>query len=126
LEGGFLWHRPVIARLSFEWEAKRARLADATKSPVDCVRDHVRFGSQPMESPPIERDLASLLALAEADRTLMFSSDYPHYDYDMPGKSLPHGISEHMRQRIMCENALELYGLPASRPVDSNDGEDPS
>ncbi|HTE64549.1 MAG TPA: amidohydrolase family protein, partial [Solirubrobacteraceae bacterium] len=117
LEGGFLWHRPVIARLAHMWEAKRAQLAGATKDPVRCVRDHIRFTSQPIEEADAPRDVQALMELAEADRVLLFSSDYPHYDYDNPRRALPPGISDGLRARIMCENARELYALPATRPA---------
>jgi predicted TIM-barrel fold metal-dependent hydrolase len=121
LEGGFLWHRPVVARLAHQWAAKSAWLADATKDPVSCVRDHVRFSSQPIEEALAPRDVQGLLELGGANRALMFSSDYPHYDYDNPLRALPPGIGDELRARIMCENARELYDLPATRPVSTYD-----
>jgi predicted TIM-barrel fold metal-dependent hydrolase len=57
------------------------------------------------------------MELAEANRILMFSSDYPHYDFDHPARALPKGLSKETRRRVMCENARELYDLPATRPA---------
>jgi predicted TIM-barrel fold metal-dependent hydrolase len=118
IEGGFLWHRALIARLNYAWEAKCATMADAAKNPLSCVRDHVRFASQPMETAPVAQDLVALMELAGADQTLMFSTDYPHFDYDDPKRALPNGLGGVMRQRIMCDNAREFYALPATRPED--------
>ena len=117
LEGGFLWHRPVIARLSHRWEAKSGYLPDASKDPINCLREHVRFATQPMEMSEDRDDLADALALAEADRLLMFSSDYPHFDYDHPGRIFPPKFGKDVRRRILSENAREFYGLPSHRPV---------
>jgi predicted TIM-barrel fold metal-dependent hydrolase len=121
LEGGFLWHRQIIARLSYQWDAKTADLAYVSKSPLDCLYDNVRFASQPMETAPIERDVAGMLRIAEAEKLLMFSSDYPHYDYDNPDTVLPHGLPDHVTHRIMCENAREFYDLPTHRNADDYD-----
>ena len=121
LEGGFLWHRPLIARLAHQWEAKRTRMPGAGKDPVRCVREHIRFTSQPIEEADPARDVTGLLTLADGEHVLMFSSDYPHYDYDNPLRALPPGLTDETRRRIMCENARELYGLPATRPAGEYD-----
>jgi uncharacterized protein len=121
LEGGFLWHRPVVRRLEHRWPEKAAHLEPPAKSPRASVLDHVRFASQPMEDPDDAGDLLALLEDADAGRLLVYSSDYPHYDFDAPGRVLPGGIDPEVRRRIMCETARELYGLPATRPRDRLD-----
>jgi predicted TIM-barrel fold metal-dependent hydrolase len=50
-----------------------------------------------------------MLDMIRAERTLMFSSDYPHWDYDPPEKIISL-IPQSIRRRVMVENALELYG----------------
>ena len=50
----------------------------------------------------------------------MFSSDYPHYDYDAPVWVEPR-LPEAVRERVLSATALELYGLPAARPRDELD-----
>jgi predicted TIM-barrel fold metal-dependent hydrolase len=44
-----------------------------------------------------------------ADNMVMFSSDYPHWDFDNPKMALQ-PIRKDLRQRILVDNALELYG----------------
>jgi len=51
----------------------------------------------------------------------MFSSDYPHYDYDPPSKALPRSLDSEVKRRIMAENARVFYDLPKTRPVDRFD-----
>jgi predicted TIM-barrel fold metal-dependent hydrolase len=45
-----------------------------------------------------------------AEQTLMFSSDYPHWDGDSPTKGLPR-LEPALRDRIMWQTAAELYNL---------------
>ena len=123
LEGGFLWHLPVIARMQRAWDDKSGLLPNASKSPLACVRDQVRFASQPLETAVKRSELAAYLRAAGADELLMFSSDYPHYDFDDPAFVLPALLNGDTRARILCENAREFYGLPATRPAGLYDNE---
>jgi predicted TIM-barrel fold metal-dependent hydrolase len=41
----------------------------------------------------------------------MFSSDYPHWDYDDPATALPKSVPPDLRRQIMCDNAIGLYGF---------------
>jgi predicted TIM-barrel fold metal-dependent hydrolase len=45
-----------------------------------------------------------------ADRTMLFSTDYPHWDTDTP-ETAYRRLPEPMKQRIFYGNAAELYGL---------------
>jgi uncharacterized protein len=64
-----------------------------------------------MEEPPRDRDFHELIAQLDMDDRIMFSTDYPHWDFDSPARALPSGIGAELRRRIMSENALALYGL---------------
>jgi hypothetical protein len=74
----------------------------------------VWFTTQPIEEPVAPATQAALLAqlqrLGLGDR-LMFSSDYPHWDFDNPEAVLGRSISEHLRSRILGATASELYGI---------------
>jgi uncharacterized protein len=50
------------------------------------------------------------LEMIHADRTLLFSTDYPHWDNDFPHQTLQ-AISPELRQRIFHDNAAELFNL---------------
>jgi predicted TIM-barrel fold metal-dependent hydrolase len=41
----------------------------------------------------------------------MFSSDYPHWDFDDPFQALPTGLTAPTRHAILSDNAVELYSL---------------
>lgn len=117
VEGGFLWHRPLLARLARHWAAFSREIAAIGGDPLAYIRNNVRFTTQPVEESEEPRDVGRLMELADADRVLMFSSDYPHYDFDHPQRALPRSLSKESRARIMFRNASELYDLPKSRPA---------
>jgi hypothetical protein len=48
--------------------------------------------------------------MMDAGRTVMFSSDYPHWDNDNP-RVLFRRLDAQLRARIMGGTAAELYGL---------------
>jgi len=121
VEGGFLWHRPLLARLARHWPVTATELPARARDPFEYVRKHIRFCTQPIEESPEARDAAALLEISGADRVLLFSSDYPHYDYDDPQRAIPPQVSDATRRRVMYENARELYGLPEARPRDRFD-----
>jgi predicted TIM-barrel fold metal-dependent hydrolase len=121
LEGGFLWYRPFVDRMTRHWD-RTAKELSAKKTPVEYVRDHFRFATQPIEEAKEPGAIAALFEEADAGDLLMFSSDYPHYDYDPPSRALSRALDANIRHRIMAGNALEFFGLPKTRPADRFDG----
>ena len=46
-----------------------------------------------------------------ADQTMVYASDFPHWDMDQPDKTLLN-LPEPLRRRIFGQTARELYRLP--------------
>jgi uncharacterized protein len=57
-----------------------------------------------------------MLEWIDAGRTLLFSSDYPHHDWDDPNWVVPR-LPKKVRDRVLHGNAIDLYRLPRTRPV---------
>jgi predicted TIM-barrel fold metal-dependent hydrolase len=51
-----------------------------------------------------------IFEMMDAAHILMFSSDYPHWDFDSPQQAFPRLPAE-LKRRIFVDNARELYGL---------------
>jgi predicted TIM-barrel fold metal-dependent hydrolase len=83
------------------------------RSPDQYLRDHVRLTSQPLERPDSDEDLLRIFEMMDAEHILMYSSDYPHWDFDCPRTAFPK-LPEGTRRRIFEQNARELYGLTVS------------
>jgi len=55
--------------------------------------------------------MLQLLDMIACDEVLMFSTDYPHWDFDAPDRALPKQIPAALRHQIRVDNAARLYGL---------------
>jgi predicted TIM-barrel fold metal-dependent hydrolase len=87
----------------------RAEVPWIDRSPAEIIREHVRVTLQPVDSPP--GDTTALLRTLEhigSDRMLLFSTDYPHWQFDGDA-ALPDGLSGDTVQRILIDNPLETY-----------------
>ena len=96
-------------RLDKNWEALRDEVPWVKRLPSEYIIDHVRFTTQPFLEPRKREHLHAMLDIVNAERTLLFSSDYPHWDFDDPMRAL-NVIPEPARSRIRSGNAVELYG----------------
>lgn len=107
-EGGLAWIPGVLWRLDKNWKALRSSVPWVKRLPSEYIIDHVRFTTQPIEEPEKPGQLLQLLEMIHAEKTLMFSSDYPHWDNDSPKHALPR-LPQEMMERIMYKNAEETY-----------------
>jgi uncharacterized protein len=112
IEGGYSWLAPFLWRLDADWRGLRYQTPWVRRPPSEYVWEHVRFTSQPLEEPDHPGALLEVFKWNRAGRTLMFASDYPHWDFDSPTDAFPR-LPDDLRRRIFSESARELYGLPA-------------
>ena len=108
-EGGFAWLPDVMWRLDKDWRSVRDEVPWVKRLPSEYILDHVRFTTQPFPEPDDPEHLRAICEIVQAERTLLFSSDYPHWDFDNPLRALAE-LPEGSRQRIAGETARELYG----------------
>jgi predicted TIM-barrel fold metal-dependent hydrolase len=75
------------------------------------------FSTQPMEMPEDKSILANTFKMINAETQLVWSSDYPHWDFDLPSViyDLPF-LSETGKRNILGGNAARLFGLD-QKPV---------
>ncbi|HWL51913.1 MAG TPA: amidohydrolase family protein [Chthoniobacteraceae bacterium] len=116
-EGGLAWIPGVLWRLDKNWKALRSSVPWVKKLPSEYLIEHVRFTSQPIEEPANVEHLLALFDIIQAEKTVLFASDYPHWDNDSPRHALPARLPENMKKRIMSLNALETYLFPESSSI---------
>lgn len=117
IEGGYAWLAPFLWRLDADWKGLRQQTPWVRKPPSEYVWEHVRFTSQPLEEPEHPSHLLEVFNWNRAGRTLMFASDYAHWDFDSPVDAFPR-LPDDLRRRIFYETASELYRLaPTSAPT---------
>ena len=91
------------------WKALRTETPWVKRLPSEYVYDHVRFTSQPFIEPPTAKQVRDFCEMIQVERILMFASDYPHYDYDDPTRTLTQ-IPKEARRAVEADTALEFFG----------------
>jgi predicted TIM-barrel fold metal-dependent hydrolase len=113
IESGVTWLPAYLWRLTKFWKGLRSEIPWVSDPPGSIVRDRVRLTLQPFDAPP---DAASVMRLIEhigSDEMLLFSTDYPHYQFEgaslVSAGPIPEGLGKALAQKIMAENPLQTY-----------------
>jgi uncharacterized protein len=113
IESGVTWLPAFVWRLSKFWRGVRAEVPWVDRSPGEIVRDHVRLTIQPFDGPNDPKAVAQLIDHLQSDEMLLFSSDFPHWQFDGDA-IMPAGIPEKLHRKILRDNALATYGRLAA------------
>jgi uncharacterized protein len=108
LECGIGWIPSFIWQMDSDWKALRYQTPWVKRSPSEYVREYVRFNSQPLVEPPSPGPINDILKWMHAEETLMFGSDFPHFDFDEPGPTFKR-LEPELRQRILSGNAYDTF-----------------
>lgn len=110
IEGGFGWLPALGYRLDRAWQRMGADMPQLKRPPSDYLRRHFWVTTQPMEEPERPAHLRDIMQAIGFDR-ILFSSDYPHWDFDDPFVAIPRDLAEARRRQIYSGNARALYGF---------------
>jgi uncharacterized protein len=108
-EGGVAWLPHITWRFTKNFKAVRAEAPWLRKMPDEYIFEHFRLTTYPLEELPGERGLEGVLDIIQAERTVLFSSNFPYWEYGDPFEMVA-AIPERLRRRVMVENALDTYG----------------
>lgn len=111
IEGGLAWVPFLMQRLDHEFMLRTSEYPLLKKRPSDYMRD-MYYASQPMERVDLEA-LQCTFRMIDAETRLMYASDYPHWDFDLPSTiwDLPF-LSEKAKHNILGGTAARLFKLP--------------
>jgi len=118
VEGGVSWLAPLLWRMDKNFKALRSTVPWLKEPPSAYVLRHCRLTTQPVEEPENPEHLLQIYSMIHAERTLCFSTDFPHWDFDDPSRAFPSRMPAGMKERILYDNAAELFGLPARTPAE--------
>jgi predicted TIM-barrel fold metal-dependent hydrolase len=118
IEGGLAWIPFVMERLDHEYRMRSSEAPMLKRLPSEYLRE-MYYTSQPLDLALGGAMLRATLDMINADSQLLYASDWPHWDFDLPGRilDLP-GLSDQTRRNILGANAARLFGLqptPGSR-----------
>ena len=111
LEAGVGWVPYFVHRLDEHYEKRAELLPDMKSGPRDYLERGQCFFTFEAEEDMLEPYVERLGA-----DSLIWASDYPHWDSDFPGtveeaRKRAAGLGDDVVARIMGGNALRLYGL---------------
>ncbi len=114
IESGLAWVPFLMQKLDHEYMLRPSEAPLLKKKPSDYMRD-MYYSSQPMEI----QDMGALectFRMINAETQLMYSSDYPHWDFDLPATitDLPF-LSEKAKHNILGGTAARLFKLQAAQ-----------
>ncbi|MGB7258176.1 MAG: amidohydrolase family protein [Pseudolabrys sp.] len=116
IESGLAWVPFMMQRLDNEYMMRSSEAPALKKMPSDYMRD-MFFSSQPMEMTDAGA-LETTFRMIKAETQLLYSSDYPHWDFDLPSTiyDLPF-LNEEAKRNILGGNAMRLFNikLPARK-----------
>jgi predicted TIM-barrel fold metal-dependent hydrolase len=111
IEGGFVWEPALCWRLDATWKKFKSEVPHLKRAPSEYVREHFCFTTQPIDEPENQGDLRHVIDLIGVHR-LLFSTDYPHWDFDDPRFALNHaGLNEAEKRMVFSGNARRFFGL---------------
>jgi predicted TIM-barrel fold metal-dependent hydrolase len=115
IESGLAWVPFLMQRLDNEYLMRTSECPGLKRLPSGYMRE-MYFSTQPMERTASPQMMAASFEMMDAQNTLLYSSDYPHWDFDVPSViyDLPF-LSEQARRNILGENARKLFGIPEGK-----------
>jgi uncharacterized protein len=114
VESGLAWVPYLMQRLDHEVMMRQSEAPGLKRLPSEYMRE-MYYSSQPLERNDLEL-LEMTMKKISAETQLMFSSDWPHWDFDPPSAitSLPF-LSDQAKRNILGLNAARAFGLPVKR-----------
>src|ERR1700752_1434248 len=116
IESGLTWAYSLMQRLDHSYKMRTSDCPSLKRKPSEYMRE-MYYSSQPMEIPDDLSILEATFKMINAETQLVWSSDYPHWDFDLPGAiyDLPF-LKEQAKRNILGANAAKLFGLD-TKPV---------
>jgi uncharacterized protein len=112
MEAGQAWVPFLIARLDGEFRMRSSEAPLLKRLPSSYIRE-MFFTTQPFEQLDDMEHVRAVFEMMSGETQLLYSSDYPHQDFDLPTLvwDLPF-LSEQAKRGILGGNAMRLFGLP--------------
>jgi predicted TIM-barrel fold metal-dependent hydrolase len=108
IESGVTWLPALMWRFTKDWRGVRTEVPWVKSAPAEIIRDHVRLTVQPFDGPADPASLNRTIDQLGSDRMLLFSTDYPHWQFD-GDDVLPTGLSDDILRKILVDNPFETY-----------------
>lgn len=114
VESGLAWIPFLMQRLDHEVLMRPSEAPGLKRLPSEYMKE-MWYTTQPMERTNMEL-LEATMKSFNAETQLLYSSDWPHWDWDAPSTitRLPF-LSEQAKRNILGLNAARVFNLPTDR-----------
>jgi uncharacterized protein len=111
IESGLTWAYCLMQRLDHSYMMRTSDCPSLRRKPSEYMQE-MFYSTQPMERPADDSILEATFKMLHAETQLVWSSDYPHWDFDLPSViyDLPF-LGEQAKRNILGGNAARLFGL---------------
>ena len=111
IESGLTWAYALMQRLDHSYMMRTSDCPQLKRKPSEYMRE-MYYSTQPMEMPEDKSLLEATFKQIKADTQLLWSSDYPHWDFDLPSTiyDLPF-LDEKAKRNILGGTAAKLFNL---------------
>lgn len=114
IESGLAWIPWLMQRLDNDYRMRSSEAPGLKHLPSDYMRQ-MFYSTQPMETVNNRAALEVTMQMINADTQLMYSSDYPHWDMDLPTTVWDLDfLPEQARRNILGETAAKLFNIDTS------------
>lgn len=108
LESGFTWLPAFLWRFKKYWRGLTMEIPWVDRSPVEIVQNQVRFSLTPFDGPEDTTDILKIFEHLGSDELVLFSTDYPHWQFD-GDDPLPPGLPDDLVRKILVDNPRQTY-----------------
>ena len=111
IESGLAWIPFLMQRLDDQYLMRQSEAPQLKRLPSEYMRTNCFYTTQPMETTH-PKALQNTLEMINAETQLLFSSDWPHFDFDLPQAicDLPF-LDQQAKRNILGLNAARLFNL---------------
>ena len=111
IESGLAWLPFIMQRLDNEYMMRTSEAPLLKRRPSEYISE-MYYSSQPMEMVHNAKALEVTFEMLRAESQLLYASDYPHWDMDLPSTiyDLPF-VSQQGKRNILGETALKVFNI---------------
>ena len=114
--GSVAWVAPFLKRLDTDFKGLRREVPWCKRLPSEYFVSNIRVTTQPYDHDDAGDIMLKALDEYGAEDFLLFATDYPHWDADVPLRALS-AMPHSWREKVAYRNAAELYGLKIPVPA---------
>mgnify|MGYP001820522947 FL=1 len=107
-ESGVSWLPAFMWRANKTWRGVRVEVPWVDRQPSEILRDSFRVTTQPFDCPNDETIVEQLIDQIGSDEMFLFSSDYPHWQFEGSDPIPPH-LPQSLVKKMTVDNPLAAF-----------------